>query len=118
MDIPANFKDLLPKRAVQEEEPWKGAAYLLWVFDPITDEVTMTHNKGRHRALTTTHSDMCPEVVHPGRLNGYAYRIKGGFRITDDEHHAVEDPHILRRVREALRREFPPEPLPNVHKPS
>lgn len=36
-------------------------------------------------------------------LNGYAYRIDGGWRLTDEEHDAVDDPYIVRKVMEALK---------------
>ena len=35
--------------------------------------------------------------------NGYAYRIQGGWRLTDQDHDAVDDPYIVRKVMEALR---------------
>jgi len=35
--------------------------------------------------------------------NGYAYRIDGGWRLTDRDHNAVEDPYIMRKVMERLR---------------
>lgn len=112
--ISEDFKSLLPPREAETDEVWKGPVYVLWVFDPMEDTVHIDHNKGRHRALTVTHSDMNPEIVHPGRLNGFAYRIKGGWRITTDEHKALDDPHIDKQVLKALRKEFPPKPLPNV----
>lgn len=114
MPISDDFLSLLPRQAEVEEETWKGPVYCLWVFDPMTDRVTVDHNKGRHRAKAVTHSDMCPEVLHPGRLNGYANKIQGGWRITTDDHKLVEDPHVIKKVRESLRQAFPPKALPNA----
>lgn len=43
--------------------------------------------------------------------NGYAYRINGGWRLTDREHDAVNDLYIVKKVMEALRGgEGAPEP--------
>jgi hypothetical protein len=40
---------------------------------------------------------------HPETIHGYAYRIHGGWRITDDEHRPVKDPHVVEKVVKALR---------------
>jgi hypothetical protein len=34
---------------------------------------------------------------------GYAYRIDGGWRLTDKDHNSVDDPYIVRKVMEGLR---------------
>lgn len=110
-----DFDALLPKLAEEvPDEEWKGPIYVLWVFDPMTDKVSVEHNKGRHRALAVTHSQMAPDVVHPGRLQGYAYKIQGGWRITTEEHRMSDDPHIIKQVKKALAKAFPVKPPPHV----
>lgn len=74
----------------------------LWVFDPQSDIVHLEHNSNRHPADHKTHKDLAEEVIHPDRVHGYAYRIPGGWRITDWDHRPVEDPHIRRLVHRAL----------------
>lgn len=110
MEAPEAFKRLIGADD-QPDEHWDGPVYVLWVFDPMTDQVIIDHNKGRNRALTKTHADIAPEVIHPSRLNGYAYRIRGGWRLTSDDHKEVSDPHVVRRVDQALKKKFPPKPL-------
>lgn len=109
-----DFKKLLPKQAEINDAPWKGPVYWLWVFDPMEDVVHLHHNQGVHRAQAITHSEMSPDVVHPSREEGYAYKIKGGYRITTRKHRPVEDPHVVKKINEALRRANPTKPLPNI----
>ena len=101
-DLPSDFKTLLPPHEAVATRPYDGPIYWLWTFDPIHDRVTITHNEDRPRALAATHDDLAPEVTHPGRIDGYAYKIQGGYRITNDEHRKIDDPHIVQLVRRAL----------------
>jgi hypothetical protein len=114
-DIASDFADLLPSRVADNEPPWKGPLYLLWVFDPQDDKVILEHNDDRPRAEAVTHDDMAVEVTHPSRINGYVYKIKGGWRITDDEHRPLTDPHVKAQVEKALRDKYPLKPLPHIH---
>lgn len=114
MTIAKDFADLLPPKVADTEEPWNGPLYLLWVFDPQEDKVHLEHNEDRPRAETLTHDEMSPEIIHLSRLNGYVYRIKGGWRITSDDHKPVEDPHVKAKVEEALRAKYPSKPLPKI----
>lgn len=91
-----------------DHEAYDGPIYWLWVFDPQTGKVVTHHNEGLHRAHTKTHKDLAPEVIHPERLNGYAYKIKGGYRITTDDHREVKDPFISQSVLAKLKKEQPP----------
>jgi hypothetical protein len=101
-DIPEDFKALLPKLAA---EPESGPLYWLWVFDPHEDKVHLEHNEDRHPADHIDHSHLASRTPHPDRVHGYAYRIKGGFRVTDWEHRPVDDPHVRQLVERALRGE-------------
>jgi len=99
--IPTSFTKLLPRVA---GELSKDPVYWLWVFDPMKDRVYIEHNKNRHSADRITHEDLANRVPHPARVHGYAYPIRGGYRITDWDHRAVTDPHIFESVRNALRK--------------
>ena len=79
--------------------------YYFWIFDPTTGKVFIDHNEGRPKAFEITHDDIRPDIIHPGRVNGYAYKIKDGYRITTEDDRPVEDPYILRAVLSALKRE-------------
>lgn len=109
-----DFRSLLPKREAILSEPYDGPLYWLWTFDPQDGKVVITHNEDRHRAHAVTHQELAPEVTHPERLNGYAYKIRDGYRITTDEHRPVEDPFILKQVLTALKQENP-KPLPHLN---
>lgn len=76
--------------------------YYLWVFDPQEDKVIAEHNERRHPAEHIDHSHLADRVPHPERVHGYAHRIRGGWRITDDSHRPVDDPHVLKLVKDAL----------------
>lgn len=60
--------------------------YHHWSYDPIDDEAYINRNQ---------------DYDH----NGYAYRIDGGWRITDRDHNTVEDPYIIKKIMEGLRGE-------------
>lgn len=79
-----------------------GPTYWLWVFDPQEDKIILEHNEDRHPAHHITHKDLAELVPHPDRIHGYAYRIHGGWRITEDDHGAVDDPHVKHLVVQAL----------------
>jgi len=101
--IPDDFQTLLPKQA--ETHKYDGPLYWLFCYNPMDASVTITHNEDRPRAEAVTHEDIAPEVVHPGRINGFAYKIQGGFRITDDRSRKIEDPFITSQVTKALKKE-------------
>lgn len=99
MDIAPDFKALLPQTGLD----YDGPVYHLWVFHPEDDSVSIHHNKGRHPAEHVTLGQLRQENHHPETIHGYAYRIARGWRITDDEHHAITDPHVVEKVLKALR---------------
>ena len=86
----------------QSHDPDHRPVYWLWVFDPQTAKLTITHNEDRPPAYHVTHKDLAPEVNHPERQEGYVNSIKGGYRITDRDHKPVTDPYIKRKIVEAL----------------
>jgi hypothetical protein len=93
------FEEAITKVAAET-----GPIYYLWVFDPQEDKVILEHNEGRHPAQHIDHSHLEDLVPHPDRVHGYAYRIRGGYRVLDARHRAVEDPHVRRLVFNALTR--------------
>lgn len=103
--IPDDFKELLNFRKAFVEH--RGPLYWLWVFDPQSGKVIVEHNHGKHRAEHIDHSHLAERVPHPDRTHGYAYKIQGGYRITDWEHRPLTDPFIHRAVRDALNDEEP-----------
>ena len=103
MSIPDDFAELLPKVAHTD-----GPLYHLWVFDPHKDRVIIETPEEKPRSEHRYHVELAEDVPHPGRVHGYAYPIRGGWRITDWEHRPVEDPHIKTLVRRTLDREKHP----------
>ena len=101
MTIPEDFKSLLPETKIAARPPGEPV-YYLWVFDPQEDQVIIEHNEERHPAEHIDHSDLEKRVLHPEKVQGYAYPIEGGYRVTDTKHHAVEDKHIVDLVRRTL----------------
>lgn len=98
-EVPEDFLALYPKLAT---EPDERPVYYLWVFDPQEAKVHLEHNEGRHHAEHLSHRDLAARTAHPSRVHGYAYSIRGGWRVTDWEHHPVEDPFVLKQVKKAL----------------
>jgi len=64
--------------------PDENRVYRHWEYDPYVDEAYIDSD-------------------HNSDQKGYAYRINGGWRFTDVDHNAVEDPYIVRKVMDALR---------------
>jgi hypothetical protein len=98
LDLPEDFYELLPKVA----EVAGGPVYYLWVFDPATGTVRVENTDGVSRANQQYHLDLAQEIPHPSRIHGYAYPIRGGYRITDWEHKPVVDPFVKHQVVRAL----------------
>jgi hypothetical protein len=111
-NIPDDLKALLPKQAspLEDDRP----LYQLWCFDPQTSEVHMDHNQDKEPAHHVLHRDIGGHIHHPDKVQGYAYSIKNGWRITNDEHKEVQDPFIVNRVMAKLRGEHPEPALPHV----
>lgn len=110
--IPEDFKSLLPKHAEHKVDD-RPLSYL-WVYDPLKSEIHLVNGRGEHPADFPLHREIAPHVNHKDRLDGYAFRIEGGWRIMDDHHRKLDDPFIIKKIREALRGEHPAPPLPQV----
>lgn len=110
-NVPEDFKSLLPKQATPEKDDRDD---YLWVYDPETTHVHLEKEKGDHPAHFPLHEEMATHVTHPERQQGYAWAIKGGWRIEDEFSKRVEDPFLLKRIREALRGKHSAPPLPHI----
>lgn len=75
--------------------------YYRWVFSP-TKGVTLGSNEDDHPALVPYHQGLGGKVDGQDLRHGYAYRLGNGWRLTDWEHKAVEDPFIFAQVVRAL----------------
>ncbi len=77
--------------------------YYAWVFNPDSGEATISDDHKRERRHKKHHIELADKVGHhPGRVHGYAYRIRFGWRITDTNHHPV-DSFVKRAVATAIR---------------
>jgi hypothetical protein len=74
--------------------PEESRIYRSWSYDPHLDEASID---------SRNESDQ----------NGYVYRIDGGWRLTDKDHNAVDDPYIVRKVMDSLRGDQPAPEGPN-----
>lgn len=114
MDIASDFQGLLPPRQAAHSEPDDRPLEYLWVYDPQDAKVHVEKGYGDHPADFPTHETMATHVTHPDRQRGYAFSIGGGWRITDEFNHKVEDAFILRAIRDALRGHHAVTPLPHI----
>lgn len=71
--------------------------YHRWVFSP-SKGVTIGTNSDDHPALVKYHQGLGSEINDTDLVHGYAYPIGNGWRLTDYEHQAVEDPYIINQV--------------------
>jgi hypothetical protein len=76
--------------------------YYRWAYSPTSDYVTLSHNREAPRHKRKYHDEMEDERDEHDITHGYAYRISGGWRITDWDNKTVEDPRIVRKLREEL----------------
>jgi hypothetical protein len=109
--LPDEIKKLLDPG--QSHEPDPGPIQHLWVYNPVENVVHITHNDGRHPAYRITHKDHHPEITHESALRGFAFKIKGGWRIVDRESKEIDDPYVVSLVVRKL--EGKPNPTPEEH---
>lgn len=87
--------------------------YYRFLFDPQDGEVTLSSNDEDHPAHVRYHLDMAEQTGAAQPYHGYAYRVGRGWRLTDWEHNAIDDPFINAAVLRALRKaegEYHPHP--------
>lgn len=101
--IPDDLKALLDPAYDRKAD--KRPVFWLWVYDGTNDKVTITHNEDRPPAHAVIHKDLAQEAHPAYRLEGYAYSIRGGFRITDADSRPLQDPHIITLIKHALKAE-------------
>lgn len=99
MTVPENVKRLLDP--AYDDAPYHGPLYWLWCFNPVKGDITVATNDDKDNADAISHEHVAPEVNHPERQEGFSYKIRGGYRITDIHHKPVVDPYIKHKVREA-----------------
>jgi hypothetical protein len=99
--------DLMVKEPTSGPIPDGRPIYLLWVYDARTDRLYIDHNENKHPAHHVTHDELAPHANQTRCVRGFAYSIKGGWRITDDEHDQVEDRNAVGAVLAALRDLYP-----------
>ncbi len=109
--IPDDIKRLLDPG--QDADPDRGPIQYLWMYEPVNNKVLIDHNEGKHPAYRTTHKEFHPEVTHESSVRGFAYKIKGGWRITDRDSKEVKDPYLTKIVVAKL--EGRPDPTPQEH---
>lgn len=73
--------------------------YYRWVFHPEDATVDIDHNGSKHPAYVDTQRHL---PADKDSQHGYAYRIHGGWRLTDYEHNPVSDPFIVATVVQAI----------------
>lgn len=76
--------------------------YYRWALSPDTGEIEISHNQEGHPAEVDYHKGLAQRLNRPNLVHGYAYRIPGGYRITDWEHRPVDDPFVIAQVTRKL----------------
>jgi len=80
---------------VYEPPGRQGEAGKIHLLDADADPVELPY---------ATHDDFATDVTHPDRQEGYAYSIRGGWRITTADHQKVEDRDVVNLILAALPR--------------
>lgn len=96
--IPSEILEAFRKR--KERKADVKTLYYSWLFFPKDASVELHHPGETDRANRKYHLEhnSDPDTVH-----GYAYRIKGGWRVTDWEHKTC-DKYIANQVISAIER--------------
>lgn len=76
--------------------------YYRWVYSPSTGDVTLAHNHEGHPANIRFHDELNEDRPEADQINGYAYKLDGGWKLTDEEHKPVRDPHMLKVITEEI----------------
>lgn len=76
--------------------------YYRWVYSPSTGDVTLSHNHEGHPADIRFHDELNGDRDEKDQINGYAYKVDGGWHLTDEDHKPVDDPHMLKVIDEAV----------------
>lgn len=77
--------------------------YYRWAFSPDSGETALAHNHEDHPAKVKGHGDLAGILNRPNLVHGFAYRVPGGWRLTDWDHQPVDDTFVVSRVLDALR---------------
>jgi hypothetical protein len=100
--IPKEIHEAVAARRVEGVTKPGMPVHYTWVFDPRTAEVHVSDDHAKERRHKTHHNELAEQAGHhPARVHGYAYRIRGGWRLTDWDHKAV-DRFVGKKVVEAL----------------
>jgi len=105
------IKDLLDPG--KQPEDYDGPTTWLWAYDPVENTVHIAHNENQHPSERIVHKDFVPHITHPSSVRGFAYKIKGGWRITDRDHKPVTDPYLTEQITRALKDEPTAQPKPH-----
>lgn len=89
--------------------------YYRFIFKPSDGSVELSHNEDQHPAEVEYHEALRGRAGEPETYHGYAYRIGGGWRLTDWEHKPINDPYVKAQVlRELRQQEGPHNPHPHL----
>lgn len=99
---PMGGQTIAPGTSIAKIAALSAPLYYRWAFNPDDGTVTLDHNESTHPAFVQTPSAM-RDSEHS--THGYAYRISGGWRLTDYEHNPVSDPFIVAQVVRTIRGE-------------
>lgn len=99
--------DLVMNEPRNGPEPDDRPDYVLWVYDASNGRLYIDHNENKHPAHHVTHDELAPHANQTKYVRGFAYSIRAGWRITNDEHDEVEDRDAVGLVLAALRDLYP-----------
>ena len=102
MEVPQQIQEVVSSRQVVGLTHPDAPIYYPWVFDPRSAKVHLGDDHAKERRHKNHHHELAGKAGHhPARVHGYAYRIRGGWRITDTDHKKV-DPFVAKQVVQAI----------------
>ena len=102
----------IPHLPGHEDDPDYNLEFL-WVYEPPEGqgEAGKIHllnaNDDPVELPYATHDDFATDVTHPDRQEGYAYSIRGGWRITTADNKKVDDPQVVKMLLAELGKSVP-----------
>lgn len=77
--------------------------HYLFVYNPIDGDVEIEYNDVDNPIDARHHTEIKPHISHPGRIDGYIFKIKGGYRIVNNDMKPIEDSFVMGRIMKQLK---------------
>lgn len=76
-----------------------------FAFNPMSGQTAIQDNETpRHTKTPKNHTEILPDLHHPGRINGLVLTIQNGYRIMDNDAAPIQDPFVIDSILKAVQK--------------